>query len=125
MICLAYTVIIYIAFRCSGGVPNNEVRVGLLHDEFLRANVLLLPCVDNVPFLQDLHGEGFVLVALELNLRRQGRERNSDTKVGPRINPRSLVDSWRDVCEIIHVAVRVQCVIPAQLDQSHRPPGCQ
>lgn len=52
-----------------GHIPNNEVRVGLLHDELLRTNVLLLSRIDNVPLLQDLHGEGFVLIALELNLR--------------------------------------------------------
>lgn len=58
----------------SGSVPNNEVRVGLLHDEFLRTNVLLLSCVDYVPLFQDLHGKGFVLLALELNLQSGGKK---------------------------------------------------
>lgn len=43
--------------------------MGLLHDEFLRTNVLLLSRVHYVPLFQDLHGEGFVFVALELNLQ--------------------------------------------------------
>jgi len=59
----------------SEGVPHDEVRVRLLHDEFLWTNVLLLSRVDDVPLLQDLHGVGFVLVALELNLQ-WGNERD-------------------------------------------------
>lgn len=59
----------------SGRLPDDEVRVGLLHDEFLRTNVLLLSRVDDVPLLQDLHGKGFVFVALELNLQTRNEER--------------------------------------------------
>lgn len=62
-------------------VPNNEVGVGLLHDEFLWADVLLLPGVHNVPLLQDLHGKGFVLITLELNLQREGEKQLSVQKV--------------------------------------------
>lgn len=61
-------------------LPNNEVRVGLLHDELFRADVLLLSRVDNVSLLQDFHGERFVLVTLELNLQATGKERGSDMK---------------------------------------------
>lgn len=50
-------------------LPNNEVRVGLLHDELFWANVLLLSRVDNVPLLEDFHGKRFVLITLELNLQ--------------------------------------------------------
>lgn len=59
----------------SGHLPNNEVRVSLLHDEFLRTNVLLLSRVDYVPLFQDLHGKGFVFIALELNLQTGNKER--------------------------------------------------
>lgn len=62
-------------------IPNNEVGVGLLHDEFLWADVLLLPGVHNVPLLQDLHGKGFVLITLELNLQREGEKQLSVQKV--------------------------------------------
>lgn len=48
--------------------------MGLLHDEFLRTNVLLLSCVHYVPLFQDLHGKGFVLVTLELNLQSGGKK---------------------------------------------------
>lgn len=95
-----------------GGVPNDEVRVGLLHDEFLWTNVLLLPRVDNVPLLQDLHCEGFVLVALELNLRRV-TGRVSGTKTG----------CWYD-CEGITVDGR-RSPPPAQRGQIRRLPECR
>lgn len=48
--------------------PYDEVRVRLLHDELLGADVLLLPGVHDVPLLQDLHGKCFVLLAFELHL---------------------------------------------------------
>lgn len=41
----------------AGASPDNEVGVSLLHDELLRADVLLLPRVHYVPLLQDLHGK--------------------------------------------------------------------
>lgn len=55
--------------------------MGLLHDLLLRADVLLLPCVHNVPFLQDLHGKGFGLLTFELNLGETESDsvRNSET----------------------------------------------
>lgn len=56
-------------------LPNDEVRMGLLHDKFLRTNVLLLSRVDYVPLFQDLHGKGFVFIALELNLQTGIKDR--------------------------------------------------
>lgn len=92
---------------CLGAVPNNEIRVGLLHDKFLRANVLLLSCVNNVSLLQDLHGEGFVLVAFKLNLQWE--------KVKGHV-----LTSKDDCC--------INCVkipIPTQHGQSHQHPECR
>ena len=51
--------------------------MGLLHDELLGTNVLLLSRVDYVPLLQDLHGEGFVFITLELNLTTGGGEKKA------------------------------------------------
>lgn len=41
--------------------------------------MLLLSGVDNVPLLEDLHGEGFVLVALELNLKRDDGRKKTES----------------------------------------------
>ena len=54
-------------------LPDNEVRVGLLHDEFLRADMLLLSRVHNVTLLQDLHGKRLHLITFQLNLSTQER----------------------------------------------------
>ena len=63
--------------------------MGLLHDELLGTNVLLLSRVDYVPLLQDLHGEGFVFITLELNLTTgegEKREENIIERFGIKKN---------------------------------------
>lgn len=50
--------------------PDDEVGVRLGHDVFLRADVFLLSCVDNVTFLQDLHSKRFRLLTLKLHLKK-------------------------------------------------------
>ncbi len=55
--------------RCrSLEVPDYKVWMCLLHDQFLRADVLLLSRVHNVTLLQDLHPKRLHLIALELHL---------------------------------------------------------
>ena len=54
-------------------LPDNEVRMGLLHDEFLRADMLLLPRVHDVTLLQELHGKSLQLITLQLDLLTQER----------------------------------------------------
>lgn len=68
--------------------------MGLLHDEFLRTNVLLLSRVDYVPLFQDLHGKGFVFVALELNLQTGNNERQQPViRVGVLFPAKSINDT--------------------------------
>lgn len=105
----------------SVGVPHNEVRVGLLHDEFLWTNVLLLSSVDNVPLLQDLHGKGFVLITLELNLQRERKEKRCLKKVSPYINLHSLLDNCKKVKKKNHSCYCHSAVCPTSSTRPKPP----
>lgn len=83
--------------------------MGLLHDEFLRTNVLLLSCVHYVPLFQDLHGKGFVLVTLELNLQSGGKK---NMQIYSRnINLHNLWCNCKEKCMLLS-----HCSAPYQLD---------
>lgn len=92
-------------------VPNNEVRVGLLHDEFLRTNVLLLSCVHYVPLFQNLHGKGFVLITLELNLQSGGSKNMQTYKVSLNVNLRGNCKEKK-----IQIMLLSHCGAPYQFD---------
>lgn len=98
-------------------LPNDEIRVGLLHDELLRANVLLLSRVHYVPLFQDLHGKGFVFVALELNLQSS---RNKE-----RWQPVVSFFPFSFPAESINAGVTPRRPLPARHGQSLQPPECR
>lgn len=56
-------------------VPDNEVWVSFLHNEFFWADVLLLSGVYNMALLQDLHSKCLVLITLQLHLELQNKKK--------------------------------------------------
>lgn len=50
-------------------LPHYEVGMSPLHDLLLRANVLLLSCIHNMTFLENLHRKGFGFFAFQLDLK--------------------------------------------------------
>lgn len=55
----------------AGSLPHYEVRVSPLHDLLLRADVLLLSCIHNVAFLENLHCKGFGFFTFQLDLKER------------------------------------------------------
>lgn len=55
----------------AGSLPHYEVRMSSLHDLLLRADVLLLSCIHNVAFLENLHCKGFGFFTFQLDLRER------------------------------------------------------
>lgn len=58
----------------AGSSPHYEVGVSPLHDLLLRADVLLLSCIHNVAFLENLHCEGFGFFTFQLDLKERQKE---------------------------------------------------
>lgn len=57
----------------AGSLPHYEVGMGPLHDLLLRADVLLLSCIHNVVFLENLHGKRFGFFTFQLDLKKDRR----------------------------------------------------
>lgn len=57
-------------FSCdAGSLPHYEIRMSPLHDLLLRADVLLLSCIHDMAFLENLHCKGFGFFTFQLDLK--------------------------------------------------------